>query len=141
MAMADRDDFNQKIITEFRANNGIVGGMFEGETLLLLHTTGVKTGAERINPLAYQRVGDAYAIFGSAGGGPKDPQWYRNLLAKPDTTVEIGGETVTVHARVADGTERAAIWATQKSARPGFAGYETTAAPREIPVVLLDPVA
>jgi deazaflavin-dependent oxidoreductase (nitroreductase family) len=139
--MADHDNFNEKIITEFRANNGIVGGWFEGQTLLLLHTIGVKTGAERTTPLVYQRVGDAYAIFGSAGGGPKDPQWFRNLVANPDTTAEIGDETVVVRARVADERERAPIWAAQKAARQNFAEYETTAAPREIPVVLLDPVA
>jgi deazaflavin-dependent oxidoreductase (nitroreductase family) len=139
--MADRDNFNEKIIAEFRANGGKVGDWFEGQTLLLLHATGVKTGAERINPLVYQQVGDAYAIFASNGGAPTDPQWYRNLMAKPDTTVEVGGDTVAVRARVADASERAPIWAKQKADRANFAEYETTAAPREIPVVLLDPKA
>jgi deazaflavin-dependent oxidoreductase (nitroreductase family) len=138
--MADHDNFNEKIITEFRANGGKVGGWFDGQTLLLLHTTGVKSGADRVNPLAYQQVGDAYAIFASNGGAPADPQWYRNLLAKPDTTVEIGVDTVTVRARVADAGERAPIWAKQKANMANFAEYETTATPREIPVVLLDPV-
>jgi deazaflavin-dependent oxidoreductase (nitroreductase family) len=137
--MADHDNFNEKIIAEFRANNGIVGGWFEGQTLLLLHTTGVKSGAERVNPLVYQRVGGAYAIFGSAGGGPKDPQWYRNLIAHPDTVIEVGDGTVPVRARLAGPAERAPIWAKQKSDRANFAEYETNAAPREIPVIILDP--
>ena len=139
--MAEHDNFNEKIITEFRANGGKVGGWFDGQTLLLLHTTGVKSGAERVNPLAYQQVGDAYAIFASNGGAPADPQWFRNLVAKPDTTVEVGGDTVAVRARVADTEERAPIWAKQKADRPNFAEYDTTAAPRQIPVVILDPVA
>jgi deazaflavin-dependent oxidoreductase (nitroreductase family) len=139
--MADNDNFNDKIITEFRANGGKVGGYFDGQTLLLLHTVGMKSGAERINPLVYQRVGDAYAIFGSAGGGPNDPQWYRNLLANPDTTVEVGSDSVTVRARKADAGERAPIWTKQMADLANFAGYEKTAAPREIPVVILDPKA
>ena len=139
--MADSDNFNKKIIDEFRANQGKVGGYFDGQTLLLLHTLGVKSGTERINPLVYQRVGDTYAIFGSAGGGPKDPQWYRNLLAHPDTTIEVGAGTVSVHARKADPGERAPIWAKQMADMENFAGYEKTAAPREIPVVILDPKA
>jgi deazaflavin-dependent oxidoreductase (nitroreductase family) len=138
--MADYDNFNAKIIAEFRANAGKVGGGFGGRTLLLLHTTGVKTGAERVNPLVCQPVGDSYAVFASNGGAPTDPQWYRNLMAKPDTTVEVGGGTVAVRARVANATERAPIWAKQKADMANFAEYETTAAPREIPVVILEPV-
>jgi deazaflavin-dependent oxidoreductase (nitroreductase family) len=139
--MADQENFNDKIIAEFRANGGKVGGYFDGQTLLLLHTTGARSGAERINPLVYQQVGDRYAIFASNGGGQKDPQWYRNLTKNPDTTIEVGDDTVTVRARVADASERAPIWAKQTAALDNFAGYEKTAAPREIPVILLDPVA
>ena len=139
--MADGDDFNGKVIGEFRANGGKVGGYFEGAPLLLLHHSGAKTGTERVNPLVYQRVGDSYAIFGSAGGQPRDPQWFRNLLAHPDATIEVGTTTASVRARVASPEERAAIWATQKERMPNFAGYEKGAAPREIPVILLDPVA
>jgi deazaflavin-dependent oxidoreductase (nitroreductase family) len=131
--MADDGNFNDKIIAEFRANSGIVGGYFAGQTLLLLHTVGVKSGAERVNPLVYQPVGDTYAIFGSAGGGPNNPQWYRNLLAHPDTTIEVGTDTIQVRARQADTAERAPIWAKQMSDLANFAGYEKTAAPREIP--------
>jgi deazaflavin-dependent oxidoreductase (nitroreductase family) len=138
--MADGDDFNAKIIAEFRANGGKVGGFFEGQPMLLLHHSGAKTSTERVNPLVYQQVGDSYAIFGSAGGQPRDPQWYRNLLAHPDVTAEIGRTTAQVRARVADPAERASIWATQKERMPHFADYEKNAAPREIPVILLDPV-
>src|SRR5487761_233000 len=127
--MADNDSFNDKVIKEFRANGGKVGGWHEGQTLLLLHHKGVKTGTERVNPLGYRKVGDSYAIFGSAAGGPRDPQWYRNLLANPDTVAEIGAETIRVRARPAAPEERARIWAKPK------------AAPREIPVVILVPVS
>ena len=139
--MADGDDFNGKVISEFRENGGKVGGFFEGQPLLLLHHAGAKTGAERVNPLVYQQVGSSYAIFASAGGQPRDPQWFRNLTASPDVTLEVGTSTVRARARVADGDERAAIWATQKERMPHFAEYEKNAAPREIPVILLDPVA
>src|SRR6202012_4229918 len=101
-SMADGDDFNTRIINEFRANGGKVGPPFEGATLLLLHHNGAKTGAERVNPLVYQQVGDSYAIFASAAGQPHDPQWFRNLLANPDTTVELGTGTAKVRARVVD---------------------------------------
>ncbi|MFY9926804.1 MAG: nitroreductase/quinone reductase family protein [Streptosporangiaceae bacterium] len=139
--MADSDDFNTKIINEFRANGGKVGGPFEGSTLLLLHHTGAKTGAERVNPLAYQQVGDSYAVFASYAGRPEDPQWFRNLLAHPDATVELGTGTVKVRARVAERSERDPIYAKQVELMPGFGEYEKTAAPRVIPVVLLDPVS
>ena len=140
IAVTDHDDFNANIIAEYRANAGKMSGMFEGGTLLLLHHKGARTGTERVNPLAYQKVGDSYAVFASAGGAPRDPQWFRNLLANPDTSAEIGAETIRVHARVAGPEERAPIWAKQKTGQPGFAEYEVTAAPREIPVILLDPV-
>jgi deazaflavin-dependent oxidoreductase (nitroreductase family) len=132
-------DFNTKIIEEFRANGGRVGGPFAGGTLLLLHHFGARTGTERVSPLAYLKAGDSYAVFASFAGRPEHPQWFRNLLAHPDVTVEVGTETVKVRARVAGAAERAPIWARQKEAMPGFAEYEVKAAPREIPVVLLDP--
>jgi deazaflavin-dependent oxidoreductase (nitroreductase family) len=139
--MADGDDFNGKVIAEFRANNGKVGGFFEGQPLLLLHHVGAKTGAERVNPLVYLPVGSSYAVFASAGGQPRDPQWFRNLVAHPDVTMEVGTSSVKARARVTEGDERGAIWATQKERMPHFADYEKNAAPREIPVVLLDPEA
>jgi deazaflavin-dependent oxidoreductase (nitroreductase family) len=139
--MADGEDPNRKVIDEFRANEGKVGGFFQGQPMLLLHHAGARTGTERVNPLIYQQVGDSYAVFGSFGGQPRDPQWFRNLLAHPDVTIEVGTSTVKARARVADRDERAGIWATQKERMPHFADYEKTAASREIPVIVLDPMA
>ena len=139
--MADGEDFNGKVIAEFRANAGKVGGPFQGAPLLLLHHTGAKSGTERVNPLMYQQVGDSYAIFASRGGAPSNPDWYYNLVAHPDTTIEMGSDTIRVRARVANPDEREPIWSKQKKDVPGFAEYETNAAPRQIPVVLLDPIA
>jgi deazaflavin-dependent oxidoreductase (nitroreductase family) len=139
--MADGEDFNGNVIEEFRAHDGKVGGWFEGATLLLLHHTGAKSGAERVNPLVYLQVGDSLAIFASAAGAPRDPQWFRNLVAHPDTTVEVGTDTINVRARVADSAERDPIYARQKEIASNFADYEKSAAPRVIPVILLDPVA
>lgn len=139
--MADGDDFNGKVIEEFRANDGKVGGFFEGAPLLLLHHNGAKTGAERVNPLVYQQVGNSYAIFASAGGQPRDPQWFRNLVAHPDVTIEVGASTVKTRARVTEGSERDSIWTTQKERMANFAEYEKNAAPRVIPVIVLDPEA
>jgi deazaflavin-dependent oxidoreductase (nitroreductase family) len=135
-------DWNQPIIDEFRANEGRVGGGFEGRTLLLLHHKGAKTGIERINPVAFQRLSsDSVAVFASKGGSPTNPDWFYNLVANPDVTVEIGTESFPVHARVAAGDEREQIWSKQKSDWPGFAEYdEKTKGIREIPVVILDKV-
>ncbi|MGH3195850.1 MAG: nitroreductase family deazaflavin-dependent oxidoreductase [Streptosporangiaceae bacterium] len=139
--MAENENFNDTIIAEFRANAGKVGGPFQGAPVLLLHHKGAKSGTERVNPLMYQQVGDSYAIFASKEGAPSHPDWYYNLAAHPDTTVEMGADTIRVRARVANPHEREPIWDKQKQVAPGFAEYETNAAPREIPVVLLDPVA
>ena len=139
--MADFDDFNTTIINEFRANGGKVGGPFQGAPVLLLHHAGAKSGTERVNPLMYQQVGDGYAIFASKGGAPSNPDWYYNLAAHPDTTIELGTSTLKVRARVANPDERERVWTKQKEVAPGFAEYETNAAPRQIPVVMLDPVA
>ena len=94
--------------------------------MLLLHHKGAKTGTERVNPLAYRPVGDSWAVFASKGGAPTNPDWYYNLRAHPETTVEVGTETIPVVARVADDAERAPIWEAQKRDNPGFADYETT---------------
>jgi deazaflavin-dependent oxidoreductase (nitroreductase family) len=137
--VAERNDFNQAIIDEFRANGGKVGGQFGGAPLLLLHHTGARTGTERVNPVAYQTVDAGYAVFASKAGAPTNPDWYHNLRAHPDATVELGGETVRVRARVAEGEERDRIWERQKAEYPGFADYERKTT-RRIPVVLLEPV-
>jgi deazaflavin-dependent oxidoreductase (nitroreductase family) len=139
--VAEYENFNDKIIAEFRANAGKVGGPFQGAPVLLLHHTGAKSGTERVNPLMYQQVGDSYAIFASRGGAPSNPDWYYNLAAHPDTTIEMDTDTIRVRARVANPDEREPIWSKQKKDVPGFAEYEKTAAPRVIPVILLDPVA
>jgi deazaflavin-dependent oxidoreductase (nitroreductase family) len=134
--MSEASDWNTKIIEEFRANGGEVGGPFEGAPMLLLHTTGAKSGLERVNPVVYQQVGDDVAVFASKAGAPTDPDWFRNLQANPEVTVEIGRETVPMKARVAEGDELTAIWEKQKQEMPGFADYEAKAG-REIPVVVL----
>jgi len=132
-------DFNTPIIDEFRANGGKLGGNFEGAPMLLLHSTGAKSGKERVNPMMYQVVGDDYAVFASKAGAPTNPDWFHNLVAHPDATVEIGTDTKPVRARVAAGDERTRIWETQKERYPGFAEYERNTH-REIPVVILEPV-
>ncbi len=132
----DMNEWNKKIIEEFRANDGKVGGMFEGAPLVLLHTVGAKSGTARINPLMAQVVGDDLAVFASAGGSTSNPAWYHNLLATPSVTVEFGTETFTALARIAEGDEHSTIWERQKASYPQFAGYETTAN-RVIPVVIL----
>lgn len=137
--LGDVNEFNKQIIEEFRQNGGTVGGPFEGGHLLILHTIGAKSGKERLNPLAYQQVGESVAIFASKAGAPTDPAWYRNILANPDVTIEIGTERQRRRARVAEGDERERIWSTQKRDVPGFAEYEQKAG-RQIPVVVLDPV-
>jgi deazaflavin-dependent oxidoreductase (nitroreductase family) len=130
---------NEQIIDEFRANQGRVGGRFAGRTLLLLHHRGAKTGIERVNPVAYQRVSDdAVAIFATKGGAPTNPTWYQNVLANPDVSVEIGTETFAAQAHVAEGKERDLIWERQTREWPAFADYElATKGLREIPVVVL----
>jgi deazaflavin-dependent oxidoreductase (nitroreductase family) len=131
------EDFNQKIIDEFRANGGKLGGQFEGAPMLLLHHKGAKTGTERVNPVTYQQVGKDLAVFASKAGAPTNPDWYHNLVAHPKTTVELGTDTVPVTARVAEGDERTTIWEAQKKAQPGFADYEKST-DRQIPVVILE---
>ncbi len=131
-------DWNSKIIEEFRANGGEVGGNFEGAPLLLLHTVGARTGQPRVNPMMYLRVPGGYAVFASKAGAPVNPDWYHNLLAHPQVTAEIGAGSVELQARVAQGEERERIWAAQKAAYPGFADYERQTT-RQIPVVVLEP--
>ncbi len=132
-------DWNSKIIEEFRANGGKVGGQFEGAPLLLLHTVGARTGQQRVNPMMYQPVAGGYAVFASKGGAPVNPDWYYNVLAHPRVTAEIGTATVELVARVAEGEEREQIWSAQKAAYPGLADYERKTT-RQIPVIVLKPV-
>jgi len=131
-------DFNAQIIEEFRANEGRVGGRFEGTPLLLLHHTGARSGKSYVNPLAYQADGGRYAIFASKAGAPENPAWFHNLKANPETTIEVGTETLGVLAEEASGAERDGLFATQKQRIPQFAEYEKTAG-RTIPVIVLTP--
>jgi len=130
-------DWNQQVIEEFRANGGRVGGDFEGFPLLLVHSTGARSGEERVNPVAYQLLGEGrWAVFASKGGAPDNPDWFYNLRAHPDATIEIGAETLPVRARVLTGEERSVVWEEQKRRYPGFADYEKKT-DREIPVIEL----
>jgi deazaflavin-dependent oxidoreductase (nitroreductase family) len=136
---SERHDWNKAIIDEFRANEGKLGGPFEGATMLLLHTRGAKTGIERVNPVAYQPLDDNFAVFASKAGAPTNPDWFHNLKANPEVTVEVGTDVVEVRARVAEGEERERIWERQKQLMPGFAEYEQKTS-RQIPVVILERV-
>ena len=137
--MPDHSDWNSKIIEEFRANGGKVGGQFEGAPLLLLHTKGAKSGQERVNPVMYLEDGDRVVIFASKAGAPTNPDWYHNLLTNPHVTVEIGDETFETVATIAQGDARRRLFEEQKRRYPGFADYEK-ATTREIPVVILEPL-
>jgi deazaflavin-dependent oxidoreductase (nitroreductase family) len=138
MSENEFQDFNRKIIEEFRANDGKVGGPFEGAPMVILHTTGAKSGQERLSPLVYRADGDRWVVFGSKGGAPTHPDWFHNLVAHPDgVSIEVGTETVPVTATVAEGDEHDRIWEAQKAAMPGFAEYEEKAQGRRIPVVVL----
>ena len=131
-------DWNDGIIDEFRANEGRVGGYFEGASMLLLHTVGRKSGEPRVNPLVYLPDGDRFVVMATANGSPKHPEWYFNLLANPDVEIEVGTETIPVHAaEIEDEAEREALYARQVERRPGFAEYPEKAN-RRIPIVALE---
>jgi deazaflavin-dependent oxidoreductase (nitroreductase family) len=134
--MGTPQDWNKAIIEEFRANGGKVGGMFAGRTLLLLHTSGAKSGQPRINPVAYVKDGDRFVIIASKGGAPTNPDWYYNLVAHPDVTVEVGTEQLQVHATVAAEPERTRLYQQMVAMMPGFAEYEQKTT-RKIPVFIL----
>jgi len=131
--MSDRNDFNSQIIAEFRANKGTVGGPFEGATLLLLHSTGAKSGQPRVSPLAYVTDGDKYVLIASKGGAPSNPDWYYNLKANPEVTIELGSDTITGTAAEITGAERDRLYAKMVDVMPGFAEYERNTT-RKIPV-------
>ena len=135
--MAEADDWNKRIIEEFRANGGKVGGQFAGAPLLLLHTTGAKTGQARVNPMMYLADGDDHVVFASKAGAPTNPDWYHNLVANPRASIEVGDQTFNVVARVAEGETRERLWSRQKELYPGFADYEAKTT-RQIPVVILE---
>lgn len=138
------NDFNQQIIDEFRANRGTVTTMGFGDRLVLVHSTGAKSGQQRTNPLAAIPDGDGWLIAASKGGAPDNPDWYHNLLANPSASVEVpddaadsGIAAYDVLAEDLQGAARDEAWAKFKTASPGFGEYEVNAAPRVIPVVRL----
>jgi deazaflavin-dependent oxidoreductase (nitroreductase family) len=137
-------DVNRDVIEQFRGNNGVItSGMFKGARLLLLTTTGARSGKTRINPLAFTRGDDRYVVIASKGGAPTHPDWYHNVVAHPDVTVEVatrsGTEQFAARARVAQGDERQRLFDAQAAIMPGFAEYQRKTA-RQIPVVVLERV-
>ena len=132
------DQFNQRTIAEFRANHGHVGGNFAGARLLLPHATGARSGQPRINPMMDLSDGARYLVFASKAGADTNPDWYWNLRANPDATIEVGDETIAVHAAELTGAERAEKYRIQAERYPGFAGYQQQAT-RTIPVIALAP--
>jgi deazaflavin-dependent oxidoreductase (nitroreductase family) len=136
--MSEMSDFNRKVIDEFRANEGKVGGPFEGAHVLLLTSTGAKSGEQRTTPVVYQQDGDRMVIFASKAGAPSNPAWFHNLRANPTATVEVGNDTVEVEAVITDGEERERLFSKQKQLIPQFADYEQKTT-RQIPVVALQP--
>jgi deazaflavin-dependent oxidoreductase (nitroreductase family) len=138
MSTSSPNDFNERIIEQFRANRGRVGAPFEGRPLLLLHHTGARTGTPRVNPLAYLADGDRYVIFASKAGAPTNPDWYHNLRAHPDVTIEVGTDTLKATAREVTGKERERLFAAMADRSPSFAEYQRRTE-RLIPVIALDP--
>ena len=130
------NDYNRPIIEEFQANGGKVGGPFAGVPLLLLTTTGAKSGKQRINPLAYNMDGERLVVLASKAGAPTHPDWYHNLVAHPDVTVEVGNETFEARATVVEGAERDELYANRVAIMPIFAEYQAKIT-RTIPVVVL----
>ena len=129
-------DFNAHTISEFRKNHGKVGGMFEGAPLLLLHTSGKRSGTSRVNPMMYLKDGDRYIVFASKAGADTHPDWFHNLKANPDVKVEIGDEKLDMRAEEITGRERDTIYESQSKLYPQFAAYEQKTK-RVIPVVAL----
>ena len=136
--MSDVGDFNTGIIEQFRANGGKLGGPFEGAPILLLTTTGAKSGKQRTNPLAYLPDGDRLVVFGSKAGAPTNPDWYHNLRAHPDVTVEVGSDKRDMRAVVVEGPSVTSCSPAQKERMPGFGDYEAKTE-RVIPVIALIP--
>ena len=134
--MADMSDWNRQTIEAFRANGGKVGGFWEGKPLLLLTTTGAKSGQRHTTPTMYLRDGDRLLIFATKSGAPTNPAWYHNLVAHPEVTVEVGTETYEATATVLKGEERDRFYARQAELYPQFGEYQTNTT-RKIPVIAL----
>ena len=137
--MADQNEFNRRIIEEFRANGGETFGPFKGRALLLLTTTGAKSGEARTTPLVYSKDGSRIVVIASMAGAPKHPAWFLNLSAHSEVTVEMGREKFTARASVAEGAERDRLYAQQAAEMPAFNEYQQKTT-RRIPVVTLERV-
>ncbi|MGI8856108.1 MAG: nitroreductase family deazaflavin-dependent oxidoreductase [Thermomicrobiales bacterium] len=137
--MTSPNNFNQSLIAEFRATNGKVTGDFAGRPLLLLTSTGAKSGQPRTMPLVYTTDGDHIVVIASKGGAPTNPDWYHNLVANPVATIEMPDETFQVRATVVEGAERERLYSAQAALMPGFAEYQEKTT-RQIPVVVLERV-
>ena len=134
--MVTQNDRNLGVIEEFRRNEGMVSGRFEGRPVLLITTTGAKSGQARTAPVMYLADGERWLIFASTAGAPRNPDWYYNLVANPEVTIEIGTETFKGNAAIADAGERDTFYAKQVNLYPQFGEYEEKTA-RKIPVVIL----
>ena len=134
--MSNPNDWNKQIIDEFRSNDGKVGGYFEAMTLLLLHTTGAKSGLPRINPVVTMPDGDRFVIMASKAGRPTNPDWYYNLIANPEVSVEVGTEKFEALATVVQEPERSELFAKMASMYPVYAEYQQKTT-RIIPVIVL----
>jgi deazaflavin-dependent oxidoreductase (nitroreductase family) len=130
---------NRRVVEESRADGGVVGDRFEGATLLILHTTGRRTGREHVTPLVYLPDGDRYVVFGSKGGAQTHPEWYLNLIAHPEATVEVGTRTVRIEASQITGLERDELYARQVERMRSFAEYQEKTS-RVIPAIALEPL-
>jgi deazaflavin-dependent oxidoreductase (nitroreductase family) len=137
--MSEVNDFNRNVIDEFRAHDGKVSGMFEGWPLLLLTTTGAKTGQQRTTPVVYTVDDGRRVVIASKAGAPHHPHWYLNLVVNPEVTVEVPGETYRARAVIASGAERDRLYAQQAAQMPNFTEYAQKTE-RQIPVVILEPI-
>jgi len=137
--MADLNDWNASIIAEFRANAGKVGGSFANAPMVLITTRGARTGKQRTNPLVCLPDDDRLVIFASKGGAPTNPDWYYNLRASPEVTVEFGSETFAARAVTVDGPERERLFGELARRFPAFAQYQAKTT-RRIPVIVLERV-
>ena len=130
-------EMNRQVIEEFRANGGKTTGRFAGSDLLLLHTKGARTGSERINPMMYVRDGNRYVVFASKNAAPSHPDWYRNLVARPEVEVEVGTERFAARAIILEGEQRRRVW-DESARRFPFLNDHQARTQREIPVVALE---
>jgi deazaflavin-dependent oxidoreductase (nitroreductase family) len=135
--MAEVNEFNQRIMDEFRANKGVVGGPFAGAPMVLLTTTGARSGEPRTTPLVYSKDGDRIVIIASFAGAPRHPAWFLNLRANPEVTLEVGTEKFKARAVIPEGAERDRLFGAQAALMPNFAEYQQKTT-RVIPVVVLE---